>query len=338
MRTHASLKLIPIACVLAALVACQPTQQQAPPPAEVKTSVFVTFEGPWAIVEDPKDANSVLVLAPKNKLHDGLYVEASNDSSLGAGTYDLSVPAHGRPATGPLDSSFAQVKIDAKDLQHALGDKSERYVIRLPKPEAYVAAKRFVSRIGPKYPPDASTQQDYATYVSFRYDVASLSGFSLAGTPDSGTFNPVLLQLGTPSIRFAIEPAGPDDLADLCHTHSRSAFRDTVKFLGLTLFVDFPNDPEGCHKKDPQISSMPRAEIGFSVGLNRLAELLDGNLGSGDQVDVQEASAIPLVVRDFQLASLSIFGDRAKVLGAVVLFHATGTGCKAPILFLTATP
>ena len=82
-----------------------------------------------------------------------------------------------------------------------------RYVIRLPKPEAYVAARRFRSRVGAKYVPEATTEQNYATQVSFRYSVSTLNGFSLAGTPDTGTFNPLLLQLDTPTIRFAIEPA-----------------------------------------------------------------------------------------------------------------------------------
>ena len=162
--------------------------------------------------------------------------------------------------SGALDPSFAQAKIDAKSLQHALDDKSGRYVIRLPKPEAYVAAKRFRSRVGATYVPEAATEQNYATQVSFRYTVSTLNGFSLAGTPDTGTFNPLLLQLETPAIRFAIEPAVPDSPTDMCHTHSREAFRDTVKFLGLTLYVDFPNDPADCHKTDLQVPHSTKAE------------------------------------------------------------------------------
>src|ERR1700693_1989564 len=197
------------------LIACQQSQQQ-PPPAAVESKaastekVFVVFEGPWAIVADPKDANSVLVLAPKTKLHRDLYVAASNESTLAAGTYDLSVPAHGPATAAALDPSFAQAKIDAKSLQRALDDKTGRYVIRLPKPEAYVAAKRSRSRVRRNSPPDAATEQNYAASVSFRYNVSTLNGFSLAGTPDTGTFNPLLLQLETPTVRFAIEPVVAD--------------------------------------------------------------------------------------------------------------------------------
>ena len=344
-RGHFLGKPVAIASVFLAsivLVACEQSKQAAPAATQSAAAstekVFVVFEGPWAIIADPKDANSVLALAPRTKLHRDLYVAASNESTLAPGTYDLSVPAHGPATSGALDPSFAQAKIDAKSLQNALDNKSGRYVIRLPKPEAFLAAKRFRSRVGPTYPPDASTEQNYATFVSFRYSVGTLNGFSLAGTPDTGTFNPLLLQLDTPTIRFAIEPAQLDDPRDRCHAHSREAFRDTVKFLGLKLYVDFPDDSAACHKTDPQIPRSSKAEAGFSPRSGRLAALLFGDLA-----DVQAAS----------VSSREITLGRSEILGAVVdadpmahyvtaalyfFFHASGTACLAPILFLTTTP
>ena len=321
------------------LIACQQTQQPAPAAESKAVSterVFVVFEGPWAIVDDPKDPNSVLALAPKTKLHRDLYVAASNDSMLAAGTYDLSVPAHGAAFSGALDSSFAQAKIDAKSLQHALDDKSGRYVIRLPKPEAYVAARRFRSRVGAQYVPEATTEQNYATQVSFRYTVSTLNGFSLAGTPDTGTFNPLLLQLDTPTIRFAIEPA-TYDLKDMCSTHSRAAFRDTIKFLGLTLFVDFPNDSAGCHKTDPQMAHSTKAEAGTRPPLNRAAAL------SLEAPAVSETASFAgrgvTLGRSGILATVVAADPVARYLtAAMYLFHAAGGACRAPILFLTTTP
>jgi hypothetical protein len=297
------------------LIACQQSQQPAAPAATqsaVATTekVFVVFEGPWAIVADPKDANSVLVLAPKTKLHRDLYVAASNESTLAAGSYDLSVPAHGPATSAVLDPSFAQAKIDAKSLQHALDDKSGRYVIRLPKPEAYVAAKRFRSRVGPTYPPDASTEQNYAAYVSLRYNVSSLNGFSLAGTPDTGTFNPLLLQLDTPTIRFAIEPAVADDPKDRCSTHSRESFRDLVKFLSLTLFVDFPNDASNCHDIDPQKARPAKAEVDWKTPFERKSA-----------TGISSAGGVP-----------------QYLIATMYLFHGGGGSCMAPTLFLTTTP
>ena len=324
------------------LTACQQSQQPSAPAASQSAvasteKVFVVFEGPWAIVADPKDANSVLVLAPKTKLHRDLYVSASNESTLAAGTYDLSVPAHGPATSAALDPSFAQAKIDSKSLQHALDDKSGRYVIRLPKPEAYVAARRFRSRVGAKYVPQATTEQNYATQVSFRYTVGTLNGFSLAGTPDTGTFNPLLLQLDTPNIRFAIEPAQMDDPRDKCSTHSREAFRDTVKFLGLTLFVDFPNDSADCHKADPQIARSTKAEAGQGPSLDRIAAFFLQALDVSETTSV-EGRQLTLGRSDI-LATMVVPDPLAHYLTATMyFFHASGGACMAPILFLTTVP
>jgi hypothetical protein len=319
------------------LIACQQSQQPTAPAATQSAAatekVFVVFEGPWAIVTDPKDANSVLVLAPKTKLHRDLYVSASNESTLAAGTYDLSVPTHGAATSAALDPSFAQAKIDAKSLQRALDDKSGRYVIRLPKPEAYVAAKRFRSRVGASYPPDASTEQNYAAYVSFRYNVSTLNGFSLAGTPDKGTFNPLLLQLDTPTIHFAIEPAVANDPKDMCSTHSREAFRDLVKFLSLTLFVDFPNDASNCHDIDPQKAHPAKAELNWTTPTERVDTPLGGQLGG-----VQAANLVSVEHRRTAGEVGSAGGVPRYVIATMYLFHGGGGSCTAPILFLTTTP
>jgi len=322
------------------LIACQQSQPPTPAPAAAESKaastekVFVVFEGPWAIVADPKDANSVLALAPKTKLHRDLYVAASNVSTLAAGTYDLSVPAHGAATSGALDPSFAQANIDAKNLQHALDDKSGRYVIRLPKPEAYVAARRFRSRVGSSYPPDASTEQNYATSVSFRYSVSTLNGFSLAGTPDAGTFNPPLLQLDTPTINFAIEPALLDDPKDMCNTHSREALRDTVKFLSLTVFVDFPNDATNCHDRDPQSARAVKAETG------RGSSAFEWLVGALDErpADVQTASLVGFAPRTTAAGIGRAGGVPRYLFATMYLFHIPTGDCKAPILFLTTTP
>jgi hypothetical protein len=318
------------------LVACDQSKPAAPAPAAAAATtetVFIVFEGPWAVVADPKDANSVLALAPKLKSHNDLYVAASNDSPLTAGTYDLSVPSHGPAGSAALDPSFAQAKIDAKNLQHALDDKSGRYVVRLPKPEAYVAARRFPGRVGTNYPPDASTEQNYVTFVSFRYSVSSLNGFSLSGTSDTGSFNPLLLQLDTPTIRFTIEQ--PDSLPDPCHNHSRAAFRDTVKFLGLKLFVDFPNDGATCHKSDPQISGAAKVEASPASPLERTLAFLSGDLIEA-QTSNTTGDAVPSYLRSFAGRR---FGSFARdLMAALYFFHAADGSCKAPILFLTTTP
>ena len=248
------------------LVGCNQSQPPTASPAAPESKavaakdVYVVFEGPWAFVPDPKDANSVLALAPKTKNHHDLIVQSS-EKVLASGIYDLSLPAHSGTGAGTVDANVLQVKIDPQNVQHVLDTKLERYAIRLPKPEAYVAATHYRSRAGSAYPPDASTEKDYVTSVSLRYSVATLNGFSLAGSPDSGVFNPLLLQVETPIINFAIDPAHDRDPADHCHTHERETFRDLTKLLNVTVFVDFPNDPGECHGKDPQNPRPVKSEI-----------------------------------------------------------------------------
>jgi hypothetical protein len=220
----------------------------------------VVFEGPWAFAPDPKDANRVLALAPKTKSHHDLVVQSS-DKTLTSGIYDLSLPTRTGPAAGTIDPNILQTKIAPQNVQRVLDSKLERYAIRIPKPEAYLESSHYRSRAGSAYPPDATTEKDYVTVVSLRYSVTSLNGFSLAGRPDSGSFNPLSLDAKTPTINLVIEPAHEPDPADKCHTHSREAFRDLTKLLNIALFVDFPNDPSECHGKDPQNTRPVKAEL-----------------------------------------------------------------------------
>lgn len=248
------------------LVACEQNQTPAPaPPPDVKpgsSEAFVIFEGPWAIVPDPKDPKSILAIAPKSKSHRPLAVVPAN-KILEAGVYDLAIPTQGGPGTPTFDKGLFRTDVKPENVQRALDTRLERYAIRLPKPDAYLAETRYRSRVGASYPPDASTEQDYATSVALRYTVSSKTGFSLAGTQDvGGAFNPLLLELGAPFVRFDIEPMGDPNL-DLCGDHSRASFHELTRLLGLTLFVDFKRhgDWGDCHKKDPQLGHSEKAQL-----------------------------------------------------------------------------
>lgn len=290
--------------------------------------VFVTFEGPWAIAPDPKDANSVLLMAPKTKAHRALFVAASNDSTLAAGVYQLSIPTPSGAAAGAYDSSVLRAKIDPKNVQRLLDAKLDRYVIRLPKPEAYVPSGRYRSRVGAAYPPDASTEKEYATGVSLRYTVSTLNGFSLAGTPDAGgAFNPLLLQVDTPSIRFVINSS---ELDDVCSMHSRTAFRDLVQLLGVTLFVDFPDNPVDCHSKDPQVGRPAKANAIPAFLPQRLAAMLGEDLADAQTADV--ANAIPAPYLSSLLSTRSAGGIGQHLAAAAYLFGRPSGHCYAPII------
>jgi hypothetical protein len=298
-----------------------------PAVAPATHEVFVIFDGPWAFAPDPKDANSVIAIAPKTKGHRDLFVQ-SHEKTLAAGVYDLSVPPRSGAANGMVDPNILQTKIDAQSVQRVLDDKSERYAVRLPKPEAYVAASHSRSRAGSVYPPDASTEKDYVTSVSLRYNVTTLSGFSLAGTPDSGSFNALPLQVETPTITFVIDPAQVDDLADLCSTHSRESFHDLTKLLNVNLFVDFPNDPDKCHNSDPQNARVKSENARPTMDVQGLG-------------DVQEASMAPSWMAS-NFASYFSRNDatqdsrnniRSTMLSAIYyLFGAHVGNCKAPII------
>jgi hypothetical protein len=333
-RRHFSGKLVVFAGIsLAAmlLVACDQSQQSASAPAgtapqaaSTKT-IYVQFEGPWAFAPDPKDANSVIAIAPKAKGHHDLFVKASNDKTLASGIYDLSVPAQAG-AAGAIDPAIIQAQISPANLQHAIDAKGARYVIRLPKPEAYVPAGRAESRVGDTYPPPASTQGGHVTAVSLRYSVNSLTGITLAGTPDTGTLNPLLLQVETTIIRVVIEPAQLDDVLDHCETHSRESFRDLVKLLGVALYVDFPDYTDACHKSDAQRASnaAPRSL------LNWLAAALNTNLLDSDTqtASLARAELVPAPLR------FSAREGGHPLMAAIYLFSHGGADCKAPLLVL----
>jgi hypothetical protein len=326
-KRHLTNSLLAVFCAVGAtlfIIACQQSQQPAPapaPPAETKAAtndIFVTFEGPWAIVPDPKDTNSVLAIAPKTKSHRFLAFVPGN-TELDAGVYDLTLPAHAAAGAPTFDKGILRVNVDPQVVQHALDRRAERYAIRLPKPEAYVAETRFVSRVSATYPPDASTEQAFVTAVSLRYSASSKTGFQLAGTQDAGgDFKPLLLEVNTPVLRFTIDPVEIHLHDDPCHTHAREVFRDVTRLLGLRLYIDFPESPADCHKNDPQSRS-------------EKAQLL--NLPPMEQTGAFASSRLSQPKAAAILGSMSsaMHAVRQGLHAALYFFHAEGGGCTVPI-------
>jgi hypothetical protein len=343
MKNHRSLtnKLILLASsVLAMLlmVACNTT---SPPPAATPATepraaaakeVYVIFEGPWAFAPDPKDANSIIALAPKTKRHRDLFVQWW-DRPLASGVYELSVPPRGGPSTGMVDPNILRAKIDAQTVQRVLDTKLDRYAVRLPKPDAYVANLQYRSRAGATYPPDASTEKDYVSTVSLRYSVATLNGFSLTGSPDAGSMNPLLLQVDTPVINFVIAPGPGADPSDKCNTHSRGSFSDLAKLLNLTLFVDFPNDPPECHAKDPQHVRPAKAANMPPSRWERAVALFAGNVAD---IEVQGAGFVsPHIASAFFTSSIrGASGSlrRSFMAAALYFFGLHAADCRSPVI------
>lgn len=281
----------------------------------------------WAFAPDPNDANSVIAMAPKTARHRDLFVQFWSNT-LASGVYDLSVPARSGSPTGTIDPNMLQAKIDPQTVQRVLDTKLERYAIRLPKPEAYLAAAHYRSRVGSAYPPDPSTEKDWITSTSLRYTVTTLNGFSLAGSPDSGTFNPLLLQVETPIVNFVIAPAHGGDEGDKCHMHSRGSFHDLTKLLELTMFVDFPDYSSDCHAKDPQNLRSSKAEVYRRSILEQAAAWLEANPSDGRDASMASASVMPSFLNSL------VRGPAASLkrhLVAAIYFFALQTGnCGAP--------
>jgi hypothetical protein len=326
-----SLTLLASAALLL-LVACQ--QSQTPPPtAQSKAiaptkEIHVVFEGPWVIVPDPKDANSVLLLAPKTAAHRDLYVTASNNSTLSTGTYDLTLPPRSGSAAGAFDESILRAKIDPANVQHVLEDKSsDRYAIRLPKPDAYIPASRHRSRVSATYPPEPTTEKEYATGVSLRYTVGSMSGFSLAGTLDNGAFTPLPLQVETPTIRFVIEPAHDLDPSDKCLTHARQTFHEAATMLAVSLFVDFPESPATCHDSDPQKPRATKAENNRASAFERLLAVLESDSRGAKEASVAPTGAGRLAILTFRGAKVVL-----QRLTAFYFFGRPNGVCMAPVI------
>lgn len=311
-----------------ALVACNQAKETTPatPPAttaaQLTQQVFVTFEGPWAFAPDPKDPNSVIAMAPKTARHRPLFVQ---DSPLASGVYDLSMPARSGPATGTIDPNMLQAKIDAQTVQRVLDTKLERYAIRIPKPEAYVEAAHALSRVGFPYPPDPSTEKNWVTSTSLRYTVTTLNGFSLAGAPDTGTFNPLLLQVETRVINFVIPPVHDGDFGDKCRLHSRGSFADLTKLVNVKLFVDFPDYGNDCHAKDPQ-NLRSKAELDRRSILARAAAWLESD--PEDVQDANVASITPGFLNSFVRGSAETL--KRHLLAALYFFGAPMGNCGAP--------
>jgi len=346
---HFNSSFAPLAAAVVAtllLIACQQSQQSStsgtggaggtPESKPAATSaaaapaskdVYVMFEGPWAISTDPKDPNSILLMAPKTAHHRDLYVVASNRKDLASGVYSLSLPPGTVAGGGVYDPAYFHAKIDPQNVQRVLDSKSIRYAIRLPKPDAYVPAFRYRARVGATYPPDASTENEYATAASLRYRVSSLNGFTLSGSPDAGIFNPLLLKVDTPVIRFLVDPIGDDDP---CHLHARQAFHDLVQLVGLTLYEDFAEGPSDCHDKDPQNPHHGKAALDRRSVMTRLAALLERNLADTDTAEVQPGTMVPGFATSFLRGSARNLQQRLLV--ALYFFTTQTTDCKGIVI------
>ena len=212
--------------------------------APATTQVLVEFDGPWGLVPDPQNAGGILAIAPKNVHHRPLTVSGSASATLEAGVYTLDIPAQGTLDSPNLDPTFFRVRVDPKNVQHALDAKMERYAIRLPRPASYVGTSRGLIAIG------SAPKQQYVMTVALRYNVAPSATVSLAGGADTSNAAKAL-RLEARDVRFSITPIpDPNDPDDRCELHTREAFGALARLLGLD---ETMAAPPGCQGNDQEM-------------------------------------------------------------------------------------
>lgn len=254
--------------VIATIVYTHDVKAASPSEAALNTQqVYLVFDGPWAFAPDPDDPAKIIALAPKAVHHHDLFVQ-SHSKVIPTGVYDLSFPPFSKSNVRPtIDPDILQASIGAQNVQHVLETRFARYAIRLPRPEAYIGELYSPSRVGTTYPPDGSTQREHVSSLALRYTVSTLKGFSLDGTPDTGTFTPLVLRLGAPTIQFEIDAEQDSSVAGTCHIHEREAFHSLTKLINVTLFLDFQDDESTCRERDPQNPGLTASKVGLERGI-----------------------------------------------------------------------
>src|ERR1700722_14475463 len=53
---------------------------------------YITFNGPWAFMQDPDDPSKLVAIAPYIKEHQSAYVAGINETPVTTGIYELSGP------------------------------------------------------------------------------------------------------------------------------------------------------------------------------------------------------------------------------------------------------
>ena len=208
------------------------------------TQVLIEFDGPWGLVPDPQNAGGILAIAPKNAHHRMLTVTGATSETLDAGIYTLDLPVRVIQDPPNLDPTFFRVRVDPKNVQHALDAKLERYAIRLPRPASYVGTSRGLIAIG------TAPKRQYVMTVALRYNVAESSAVSLTGSPDTGNAAKTL-RMEARDVRFSITPIpDPNDPEDRCELHTREAFGALAKLLRLE---ETMASPPGCRGNEHEM-------------------------------------------------------------------------------------
>jgi hypothetical protein len=324
--------------------ACSASAQRTPEKG-VETKAYagkgrdVLFEGPWDFLKDMRDPKNphLIAIAAVAPNHDKAEIGERPNQKLDTGVYTLSLPGTGTSGLNSTGVNLADGSIKAQKLDAILRDKSgSRYVVSLPMPDALRANETEEAIVSTKFN-GGGHRLEYATSLYLHYNIASLSGASLAGTTDSGKDISYTSNAdGYLTIQILASSDDPDDQPH-CHLHSKLAFHSLVKLLEVTSFIDIePFDPL-CILKDPQNpdvhSFSPKhqktQESSPSKGPDRNEVKAKA---FGKLADVQEfIDGMPIEDRRRQ----QLLDDLSDVAPPIVIFGWGGKDCKSPLLMGT---
>jgi hypothetical protein len=319
--------------------ACSAAAQRAPENG-VETKTYagkgrdVLFEGPWDFLKDMRDPKNphLIAIAAVAPNHDKAEIVGRPNQKLDTGIYTLSLPRAGIAALNSTGVNLAEGSIKAGKLDAILRDKSgSRYVVALPMPDALRANATEEAIVSTKFN-GGGHRLEYATSMYLHYNIASLSGASLAGTTDSGNgISYTSSADGYLAIQILASGDDPDDQPH-CHLHSKLAFHALVKLLDLTSFVDIePFDPL-CILKDPQNPDVHPISLNHAKGSSsdKSSDPYEGQEKAfGKLAEVQElVTAMPAEDRRRQL----LLDDLSDIVPPIVQFGWGGKDCKSPLL------
>jgi hypothetical protein len=237
--------------------------------------VEVWVEGPWAYADDPRDAQSIVLIAPDSDSIQHTHAAVTHSAGDRELDYDSVLEIRNLTHTQQACSTCIRINaypagVDRRVLTNLLSSGTGRYVISLPKPDRYEEAVGQESRVRSRWWDDCRPSQNcegqppHTTQAIFHYTVNRLDGFSIG--PNAQQQTPLFFE-DRHVITIFMTPKGE---IDQCDSVGRLAFHHLVTLFSLNLFVDlrtklvgsnaatgpYPSDdppgPSTCLDSDPQ--------------------------------------------------------------------------------------
>jgi hypothetical protein len=202
-------------------------------PSHAQTNVEIEVVGPWSYVQDPSDANRVILIAPQLGHTMAVFTgengfDYSHDTEPSTGSHRLDFPT--LPCTPTSLSNkylYTLTGITAGTITSAL-QSSSAYSLSLPKPCTYQSNMTSQFKYNATQPvTQADPESSFTTWMILRYSVTDPT---VPAQLDKGTGTASAIQFGTntgsnkeaSSVTLYVSPSvGPDTR---CDSHSAAIF------------------------------------------------------------------------------------------------------------------